>query len=62
MFRLSLGLTLRLLKVTLMITKEMLLERTGYDSFLQFKRNCQRSAKANSTGGLTKYFFDKNKT
>jgi hypothetical protein len=45
-----------------MITKEMLREKTGYDSFLEFKRNCQRSANSLQFAGLTKYFYDKNKT
>jgi len=45
-----------------MITNEILRDKTGYDSFLQFKRNCQRSANSNQFAGLTKYFYDKNKT
>jgi hypothetical protein len=46
----------------LMITKEILLEKTGYDSFLAFKRKCKRSANSQSSAGLTKYYYDKNKT
>jgi hypothetical protein len=45
-----------------MITKELLRERTGYDSFLAFKRHCQRSANSPSIPGLTKYVYDNDKT
>jgi hypothetical protein len=45
-----------------MITKDILKEKTGYDSFLKFKRHCQRSANSTQFAGLTKYFYDKNKT
>jgi hypothetical protein len=45
-----------------MITKEILLEKTGYDSFLAFKRHCRRSANSQTLPGLTKYFYDKNET
>jgi hypothetical protein len=42
-----------------MISKEELQETTGYDSFLQFKRNCQRSAPSDKFTSLTKYFMIK---
>jgi hypothetical protein len=44
-----------------MITKEILRAKTGYDSFLQFKRDCQRSANSQVFAGLTKYFYGKEK-
>jgi hypothetical protein len=45
-----------------MISQKELQEKTGYNSFLMFKRNCQRSAQSENFIGLTRYFYDKNKT
>jgi hypothetical protein len=45
-----------------MIAKDMLQLKTGYASFLQFKRNCQRPADSLRFTGLTKYFYDKDKS
>ena len=42
-----------------MISKEELKEKTGYDSFLQFKRNCYSSAVALHDPKLTTYYYDK---
>ena len=44
-----------------MISKQELKEKTGYDSFLKFKRHCQRSSISEISLGLTKYYYDKNK-
>jgi hypothetical protein len=44
-----------------MITIEELKEKTGYDSFLQFKRHCIRSANSIRSIGLTRYYYDKDK-
>ncbi|HSZ86430.1 MAG TPA: hypothetical protein VK787_10385 [Puia sp.] len=44
-----------------MITIEELKEKTGYDSFLQFKKHCIRSANAERSIGLTRYIYGKNK-
>jgi hypothetical protein len=45
-----------------MISRKTLRKKTGYDSFLKFKRNCQGSTESGKFIGLTKYFYDKNKT
>ena len=45
-----------------MISKEDLISKTGYDSFLKFKRNCQGSAQSQRSIGLTKYYYDRTKT
>lgn len=42
-----------------MISKDELRQKTGYNSFLSFKRNCQRSAQSQKFIGLTRYFYDK---
>jgi hypothetical protein len=44
-----------------MITIEELKEKTGFDSFLQFKRHCIRSSNAERSIGLTRYIYGKNK-
>jgi len=44
-----------------MISKQELLQKTGYDSFLTFKRNCRRSAQSQKFIGMTRYFYDKHK-
>jgi hypothetical protein len=44
-----------------MISKEELQQKTGHNSFLTFKRNCQGSAPSLKFSGLTKYFYDKGK-
>jgi hypothetical protein len=44
-----------------MISREELQQKTGHNSFLTFKRNCQRSAQSQKFSDLTKYFYDKNK-
>jgi hypothetical protein len=44
-----------------MISKKELQQKTGYNSFLSFKRNCQRSAHSQKFIGLTRYFYDKGK-
>jgi hypothetical protein len=44
-----------------MISKQELKEKTGYDSFLKFKRQCQRSSVSEKFIGLTKYYYGKNK-
>jgi hypothetical protein len=44
-----------------MISKQELQQKTGYNSFLSFKRNCQRSAQSQKFIGLTRYFYDKEK-
>jgi hypothetical protein len=44
-----------------MISKQELKEKTGYDSFLKFKRHCLRSSISEKSIGLTKYYYDKNK-
>jgi hypothetical protein len=44
-----------------MITIEELKEKTGYDSFLQFKRHCTRSANSLKSIGLTQYAYGKGK-
>lgn len=44
-----------------MISKEELKMKTGYNSFLAFKRSCQGSAESRMFIGLTTYYYDKNK-
>ena len=44
-----------------MISKQELKEKTGYDSFLKFKRKCQRSSISERFIGLTQYYYDKDK-
>ena len=44
-----------------MISKEELKRKTGYSSFLDFKRNCYDSAVTFDTPKLTRYFYDETK-
>jgi hypothetical protein len=44
-----------------MISKEELKRKTGYSSFLKFKRNCYSSAVAFHNPKLTTYYYDKKK-
>jgi hypothetical protein len=44
-----------------MITKEELKKKTGYDSFLNFKRHCQGSSHSDYFAGLTKYYYNNTK-
>jgi len=44
-----------------MINTEELKEKTGYSSFLNFKRSCYDSATTFDTPKLTRYFYDKTK-
>jgi hypothetical protein len=44
-----------------MISREELKEKTGYDSFLKFRRSCYSSAVAFRDSRLTTYYFDKTK-
>jgi hypothetical protein len=43
------------------ITIKELKEKTGYDSFREFKKHCLRSSNSEKSIGLTKYLYDKNK-
>ncbi|HLX93455.1 MAG TPA: hypothetical protein VKR32_17345 [Puia sp.] len=40
-----------------MITTRELKRKTGYDSFLKFKRECIRSADSPRSIGLTRYYY-----
>jgi hypothetical protein len=44
-----------------MITREELKKKTGYDSFLNFKRHCQGSSESGYFAGLTKYHYNHKK-
>ena len=44
-----------------MITLEELKEKTGYDSFLKFKRQCKGSSNSLKSLELIRYYYDKGK-
>jgi hypothetical protein len=44
-----------------MITLRELKAKTGYDSFLKFKRHCQGSSNSLKSAALTKYHYDNGK-
>jgi hypothetical protein len=44
-----------------MITLKELKAKTGYNSFLKFKRQCIRSSDSVRTADLTKYLYDSTK-
>jgi hypothetical protein len=45
-----------------MISKKELKLKTGFTSFLQFRRHCQKTSTIDASIGQTKYYYNKNKT